>query len=175
MVLTFAIKSADFKKLIIASKKVIQQQPQVRKNILNDGGLTIAGKAYDEAHIITGRTRDSISIPILTDLMTRIEASFGAKWEERRGGRHALLLLGLQEFKRQAKTIIAKYFVENVTKGNANGSPNGGGKKARAGSYLRKWRNPQTGKWQYEYARNYSGGHGKRVGGFGTKRFPTST
>ena len=58
--------------------------------------------------------------------------------------------------------IIKKHYVDTVTSGTTKP------KNPRTARYLRKWRDPSTGTWRYEYAQGYKGGAGRRTKG--TKR-----
>lgn len=144
--------------------------PTVKREMLETAGTVVANEAVKVAHVITGRTKGSINLSIPSTDSITISAKYGAFYEERRGGDHALLQKGMVLVKKQLPSIIQAYTLDAIDSA-FQGSVSL--KKRRSIRYLRKWRNAQTGRTQYEYTQRYLGGAGNRMKGFGTQRFPT--
>src|SRR5689334_1962242 len=66
----------------------------VAVTISREGAELVAREARAVGHQISGRTVGSIALQPLNQHATRVVAGYGAPWEERRGGDHALFTRG---------------------------------------------------------------------------------
>lgn len=148
--------SPEWKKLILSGDTIRKLLPQSRVNILNETADVIMNDADKRVHVITGQTKASGRVSIPSNNQITITYMFGAIFEERKGGSHAFLHLATETGKRNMVKIAQKYITDTVQSGIT-------GKPQKYIRYLRKYRSPQTGRLQYEYAQGYKGGAGKRA------------
>jgi hypothetical protein len=161
-----------WKQIIIAPKLVKGMIPTVKREMLESAGTVVANEAVRVAHVITGRTKGSINLSIPSTDSITITAKFGAFYEEKRGGQHALLHIGMTKGRKELPKIIQSYMLDAIDSAFQGSTTI---KKRRTLTYVRKYMNAQTGRTQYQYSRTYSGGAGNRMKGFGTQRFPVGT
>jgi len=142
------ITENGFNQLILGSKKIIQMQPATRKAFLADMGGQFGDFAIRDAHVISGRTRDSLHVSAFTDTYIEFQAMWGAKWEEKRGGTHAFMTHALNHVKQNATQTANKYY-SNLIKSNIGVGGRGPSGPPRATTYISKYM--KNGRWVYKY------------------------
>jgi hypothetical protein len=102
--------------------------PQTKRAILTEGATFFKRDAFSNAHVISGRTRDSIKIESITDNEATITAGFGMPFEEKRSGTkegtpHATMTEAANNTNKQMPSIIKKHMDDlfNRQKGKATG------------------------------------------------------
>jgi len=89
---------------------VINGLPEMGQGALNESADLFVNTAKQKAHVITGRTQASIRKVSVTAMMATIQADWGAKWEEIRGGLHALFTLTADAISTQISDIIIRRY-----------------------------------------------------------------
>jgi hypothetical protein len=75
---------------------------QVGVTVSREAAEAVAGAMRAVGHVRTGKTVGSIALQPLNQYATRVVAGYGAPWEERRGGDHALLTRAVEAVEPQA-------------------------------------------------------------------------
>jgi len=75
---------------------------QLGVTVSREGADLVAERARAIGHVRTGRTVGSIGVQPLNQYATRVVGGYGAPWEERRGGDHALFTRAVQDVEPQA-------------------------------------------------------------------------
>lgn len=82
--------------------------------ISREGAALVAERARAIGHVVTGRTVGSIELQPLNQYATRVVGGFGAVWEERRGGDHALFTNATTDIEPQALQRFEQLGLEAV-------------------------------------------------------------
>lgn len=94
-----------FQRLVIKETAKMQKFPRMKTNIITDILDVIATEADKRAHVITGRTKGSISSRVTGPNGGEVSAEFGAVWEERRSSPHDFMTQGATKGKKEAGRI----------------------------------------------------------------------
>lgn len=87
---------------------------RARRAILTDAATFYKNDAVKNAHVITGKTRDSLKIESISDDEAVISAGFGMPYEEKRAGTkegtpHATMTEAANNTNKQMPSIIKKH------------------------------------------------------------------
>ena len=80
------IEITGLNELLRGVSNLRQRVPETNRKILEESTTLFERVAKEKVHVITGRTKNSIRKGNVTPKFGTVEASWGAKWEEKREG-----------------------------------------------------------------------------------------